>query len=88
MYRTVTQAGVEPLAIMAPMVQRVIPLPGLKHARESALVTQTELAERAGVSRFTIQRLEARGGTARLVTIRKLAAALKVKPAALTGPAA
>ena len=44
-------------------------------------MTQVELAEKAGLGRMTIVRLE-RGGTdaARPSTIRKLARALKVKP--------
>jgi len=52
-------------------------LPGLRLARQRKLLNQDELAERAGLSRGTIQRLEA-GNDARLPTVRKLADALDV----------
>ncbi len=57
-------------------------LPRLRAVRESKLLNQDELAEKAGVSRATIQRLEA-GFEARIPTVRKLAAALSVEPAEL-----
>jgi transcriptional regulator with XRE-family HTH domain len=45
------------------------------------------LAERSGVSRPTIARLERGDEEARFSTIHKLAAALGVEPSALTGSA-
>ncbi len=58
-------------------------LPGLRACRERALLTQAELAEQAGVSEVTISRLENGHYEARFSTVRKLAAALGVAPAAL-----
>ena len=52
-------------------------LPGLRLARQRKLLNQDELAELAGLSRGTVQRLEA-GADARLPTVRKLADALDV----------
>jgi transcriptional regulator with XRE-family HTH domain len=62
---------------------RSIPLPGLRAARQKAGLTQSELAELAGVARGTVHRLETleRGGYPR--TLRKLATALGVEPAQL-----
>ena len=57
-------------------------LPKLRPVRELKLLNQDELADKAGVSRGTIQRLEA-GYDARLPTVRKLAAALGVEPSEL-----
>jgi transcriptional regulator with XRE-family HTH domain len=57
-------------------------LPSLKHYRERALLTQAELAERAGLSEMTINRIEG-GQDARFRTIRKLAEALKLDAAEL-----
>ena len=59
-----------------------VPLPSLRLRRHEAALTQVELARRAGVTAVTIVRLEA-GHPARMSTIRKLARALKVKPAEL-----
>lgn len=61
---------------------RGIPLPRLRDARRRAVLTQEELAERAGVSVATISKLEQAGadGTAAIATIRRLAAALSVEP--------
>ena len=62
---------------------RSIALLGLRAARQKAGLTQSELAELAGVARGTVYRLEIleRGGYPR--TLRKLAAALGVAPAHL-----
>lgn len=57
--------------------------PHLRQLRESALLSQQELADLSGVSRFTIQRLESTTSPARGVTIRRLAKALGVLPAEL-----
>jgi predicted transcriptional regulator len=51
-------------------------LAGLERRRRRAMLTQDELAARAGVSRMVVSRLE-RGGEARLSTARKLASALE-----------
>lgn len=59
------------------------PLPRLKEWRERRMLTQGELAQRAGVARATISRLERvyePWEGARFSTIRKLAAALDVQP--------
>ena len=60
-------------------------VPNLKRVRESRFLTQQDLSERSGVSRPTIARLESPGDEARLTTVRKLAEALGVNPAELTG---
>jgi len=51
----------------------------LQHA-----LTQAELAERAGISRNTLIELEQDSRPARPATVRKVAAALGVKPVRLT----
>jgi len=60
-------------------------LPRLREVRESKLVTQAELAAKAGVSEATIVRVEHGQSMPRFSTIRKLARALNVDPAALIG---
>lgn len=60
--------------------------PGLRTARQRALLTQTELAAAAKVSRATVARMEA-GEVARFVTIRRIAKALRIESAELTGAA-
>lgn len=57
-------------------------VPRLRAMREARLMTQEELAEKAGVSRFTVARTE-RGEPARYSTVRQLAEALGVEPAVL-----
>jgi transcriptional regulator with XRE-family HTH domain len=52
-----------------------VPVPMLALMRQRAGLSQQELAERAGVGRYTISRLE-RGANARYATIDKLAQAL------------
>ena len=56
---------------------RGVPLPYLREWRLWVLLKQEELAEKAGVSRPTIQRGE-RGETLSIDNIRKLAAALNI----------
>jgi transcriptional regulator with XRE-family HTH domain len=58
----------------------------LRQLRTSRLLTQAELAERSGVSRQTINRLEQGEIEARFKTIRDLADALLVRPSQLVGP--
>ncbi|HEU0167227.1 MAG TPA: helix-turn-helix transcriptional regulator [Chloroflexota bacterium] len=62
----------------------MVPVPRLGQARKSFPVSARELAKIAGVSRTTIVELESGARTgARPDTVRKLAKALKVKPADL-----
>jgi transcriptional regulator with XRE-family HTH domain len=63
-------------------------LPSLRRVREARLLTQQELADRAGIHRVTIASLETTAGEARFSTVRKLAAALDVDPTELMQPAA
>ena len=63
-------------------------MPGLRRARETALLTQAELAERAGVQRATVNRIETGATAARFATVRRLAEALGVPAADLLSPAA
>ncbi len=55
----------------------------LERARRTLALTQEELAERSGVTRSTISRLEDGLQEARPSTLRKLAAALGVEPGEL-----
>ena len=55
----------------------------LERARRTHALTQEELAERSGVTRSTISRLEDGLQEARPSTLRKLAAALGVEPGEL-----
>ena len=66
---------------------QVPPLKRLREIRESQFLTQKELAQRSGVSRITIARLEGAGEDARFSTVKKLAAALGVEPRELVGNA-
>jgi transcriptional regulator with XRE-family HTH domain len=61
-------------------------IPRLKEWRERALLTQADLAERSGVAEVTINRIENGRHEPRFSTIRKLATALGVEPAALMAP--
>src|SRR5690348_1527431 len=63
-----------------------VPVPQLTLLRKHAGFSQRALAERAKVSRQTINRLE-QGANARYDTIKRLAQALKVTPARLVRPA-
>lgn len=56
----------------------------LRHLRKTAALTQEELADRAGLKRLTITRLE-NGGEARPPTVRRLARALGCEPQHLYG---
>ncbi len=57
----------------------------LKAARTRRLLTQDELAERAGVSQSTIANIERDNAEPQFRTIRKLAKALDVDPTELLG---
>ncbi|MDE3074908.1 MAG: helix-turn-helix transcriptional regulator [Chloroflexota bacterium] len=57
-------------------------LPKLRQARQHRLLTQHELADRAGVHRVTVAEIElGKGASSR--TVRKLAEVLDVSPAEL-----
>jgi transcriptional regulator with XRE-family HTH domain len=57
-----------------------VDLPGLRRARLDRLLTQRELAAKAGLTQATVQRIETGATKARISTVRKLAAALGVEP--------
>ena len=59
-------------------------VPQLAALRRAQVLTQEELATRAGVQKKTVHRLE-RGGQANAKTVRKLAPALGVEPGLLVG---
>jgi transcriptional regulator with XRE-family HTH domain len=65
---------------------RVPTLPNLRRLRDRALLTQEELAARAGVARSTLVKLERLEAKARPSTIRKLAEALGCTPWELMQP--
>ncbi len=55
-----------------------VELPGLRAVRMRRLLTQTELAVRAGLTTASVSRIETGTTKARLSTVRKLAEALDV----------
>jgi HTH-type transcriptional regulator, competence development regulator len=55
----------------------------LRHARTRRLLTQDELAAKAGVSQSTIANIERNNAEPQFRTIRKLARALDVEPTEL-----
>jgi transcriptional regulator with XRE-family HTH domain len=59
-------------------------LPRLKSVRLAKMLSQEELAEKAGLTRVAITRLERGDVDARFRTVRKLAEALGVEPTELT----
>ncbi len=61
-------------------------LPRLRTVRIARALSQAELAQRSGVSRVSITRLESGDVDARFATIRKLAEALDVAPRDLMAP--
>lgn len=64
-----------------------VSVPSLGRIRMQRALSQDDLAKRAKLGRSTIARLEG-GQVARYVTIRKLAAALRVEPEDLMRPPA
>lgn len=60
-------------------------LPHLRGLRMRAVLSQEQLAERSGVARDTISKLETGRRGAYPTTIRKLAAGLEVEPQLLLG---
>jgi transcriptional regulator with XRE-family HTH domain len=68
------------------MSGNVKPVPMLVHLRELRLrsaLSQADLADRAGLARTTVVRLEKGDPNSTPTTLRKLARALRVKPAEL-----
>jgi transcriptional regulator with XRE-family HTH domain len=63
-----------------------VPVPGLANLRKRAGLSQEELAQRSGVGRATISRLE-RGANGYYDTISRLARALKTSRRRLIGDA-
>jgi len=57
----------------------------VKKARERALLTQGELADRAGIGLTTLNRIENDHADPQFRTIRKIAKALEVDPRDLIG---
>ncbi len=64
----------------------MVRLSRLKALRERKALTQQELAEKAGLSRLTITRLEGSDGQPHPTTVRKIADALAVEPDDLMEP--
>ena len=64
----------------------MVKLTRLKEVRERRALSQRELAERSGVGSATIARLETFVSEPRPTTVRKLAAALRVKVDTLMAP--
>ena len=60
-------------------------LPHLRGLRRRAVLSQEQLAEKSGVARDTISKLETGRRKAYPTTIRKLAASLDVEPQMLLG---
>jgi transcriptional regulator with XRE-family HTH domain len=60
-------------------------LPHLRNLRRRAVMSQEDLAEKSGVARDTISKLETGQRGAYPSTIRKLAAGLEVEPGMLLG---
>ena len=63
----------------------MVKLTRLKALRERQALTQEELARKAGINRVTLARIET-GAEPYPATVRKLAEALGVEPAALMEP--
>jgi transcriptional regulator with XRE-family HTH domain len=63
----------------------VVELPHLRNFRRRAVMSQEQLAEKSGVARDTISKLETGHRRAYPSTIQKLAAGLEVKPQMLMG---
>ena len=61
-------------------------LPGLREVRMMRLMTQAQLAIRAGMTPASISRIETGKGKARISTVRRLADALGVDPRDLIVP--
>lgn len=73
------------LSVQRTTVRHVPPVPSLRKFREKRLLTQIELADKSGVGRTTIIRIEKGELNVRPRTIKKLARALRVRPEELLG---
>ncbi len=58
----------------------VVKLPRLRDIRQRRFVTQSEIADAAGLSRQTVNRIEEGQMPAQFKTVRKIAAVLGVEP--------
>jgi transcriptional regulator with XRE-family HTH domain len=65
---------------MAPTIAVVAKLTRLRRLREEAALSQQELAEKSGVSRAALVKIEACESEPRPSTLRKIAAALGARP--------
>lgn len=83
--RTGSRQGVRLTFVARILRGNVVPLPGLRRLRILAALSQGELAEKAGLQRQTISRLE-NGGEAGMPTVRALATTLGVEPRDLIEP--
>ena len=61
-------------------------MPHLAQARKAQQITQAELAERAGLSRMTVQRLESGSLDPRLSTLHEMACVLGLELVAVPTP--
>lgn len=57
--------------------------PRIRHARERAVLSQGEFAQRVGISQNALSRIETGHSRPRMATIRKIAEALGVPPTQL-----
>lgn len=64
----------------------MVKLQRLRQVRERKVLTQAQLAERAGISRVALSKIESCASDPYPTTIRKLAAALGVDPEDLMEP--
>jgi transcriptional regulator with XRE-family HTH domain len=74
------------LASYHPLAPTVVTLRRLRRRRLEAALTQQELADRAGISRNALVRLETLRTEPRPPTLRRLAEALDTTPVDLIGP--
>lgn len=70
----------------AGLTGQVVRLTRLRRVRERRALTQRELAEKAGLSRVTLVRIERGAVEPHPSTVRKLAGALGVAPSVLMDP--
>ncbi len=84
-YAKVEKTLVRGLSVRVRSDIKGVPVPGLPSLRRQAGLSQRALAERAGLGRNTISRLE-QGANARYETITLLAQALQVPPTRLIKP--
>ena len=75
----------ETMARLEPAYTRSMPFDRARfqYLREQSVLTQAELASRDGISELSVHKIETGQQEPRPATIRKLARALKIKPAEL-----